>query len=184
MRRAAVLAVAAALTAGACGIEPQERPVVVESAALPAEQVAAEENDPDPAPDPTLVYLVNGERLQPVQRSSAGTVGEALAALLAGPRDTETAFGLRSAIPAGTRLLGTSLDGDILQIDLSEEFTSIVGEEYLLALAQLVFTAVDAGPAEAVTIAIEGEQVPVARADGQLSTGAVGPLDYAPLAPA
>jgi spore germination protein GerM len=148
-----------------------------------AERVAAEEDDPVPAPDPTLVYLVNGERLQPVARSERDTVGEALEALLEGPRDTETAFGLRSAIPAGTRLLGATVQGDEVRVDLSQEFTTIAGEEYLLALAQIVFTAVDAGPADAVTIAIEGQQVPVARADGQLSTGAVTPSDYGTLAP-
>ena len=179
----ALLAVLVVVAAG-CGIEPQARPVAVDGAALPAEQVAAEEDDPVPAPDPTLVYLVNGERLQPVARSERDTVAEALAALLEGPRDTETAFGLRSAIPAGTRLLGATVDGDEVRVDLSQEFTTIVGEEYLLALAQIVFTAVDAGPADAVTIAIEGQQVPIARADGQLSTGAVTPSDYRPLAPA
>lgn len=178
-----LLAVLAVVAAG-CGIEPQASPVAVDSAALPAEQVAAEEDDPVPAPDPTLVYLVNGERLQPVARSERDTVTEALTALLEGPRDTETAFGLRSAIPAGTRLLGATLEDGEVRVDLSQEFTTIVGEEYLLALAQIVFTAVDAGPADAVTIAIEGQLVPIARADGQLSTGAVTPSDYAPLAPA
>jgi hypothetical protein len=172
------------LTGTGCGIEPQASPVAVDGAALPPEQVAAEEDDPVPAPDPTLVYLVNGDRLQPVPRSERDSVADALGALLEGPRDTETAFGLRSAIPAGTRLLGATVQGDEVQVDLSQEFTTIVGEEYLLALAQIVFTAVDAGPAGAVTIAIEGQQVPIAQADGQLSTGAVTPADYATLAPA
>jgi hypothetical protein len=172
------------LLGAGCALEPEASPVAVDSAALPAEQVAAEDDDPDPAPDPTLIYLVNGDRMQPVARSARATVAGALVALLEGPRDTETAFGLRSAIPAGTRLLGTNVQGDVVRVDLSEEFTTIVGEEYLLALAQIVFTAVDVGPARAVTIAIEGEPVPLVRADGQLSTGAVTPADYGPLAPA
>lgn len=182
-RLGALLVLLVGLAVTGCGIEPQASPVVVDAAALPAERVAAEEDDPVPAPDPTLVYLVNGDRLQAVARSERDTVADALVALLEGPRDTETAFGLRSAIPAGTTLLGATIQGDEVRVDLSQEFTTIVGEEYLLALAQIVFTAVDAGPADAVTIAIEGQQVPIARADGQLSTGAVTPSDYGPLAP-
>lgn len=183
-RLGAVLLAFVALLATGCGIESQPDPVAVDGAALPAERVAAEDADPASAPDATLVYLVNGDRLQPVSRSERDTVAGALTALLEGPRDTETAFGLRSAVPAGTRLLGATVQGGVARIDLSQEFTTIVGEEYLLALAQIVFTAVDTDSADAVTIAIEGQLVPVARADGQLSTGPVTRADYQPLAPA
>lgn len=166
----------------ACGIDAEPRAVTVAGASLPPEQAPAEANEEE-APDPALVYLVNGERLQPVQRARRATVASAIASLLEGPRDTEARYGLRSAIPAGTQLLGTTIAGGEIQVDLSEEFTSVVGEEHLLALAQLVFTATETGLVDRVSIAIEGTVVPVSRADGQLSTGAVTTEDYAPLAP-
>lgn len=182
-RLRALLLVLCTLSASACGIDAQPSPTVIESAALPPEQAPAEAEEED-APDATVVYLVNGERLQPVNRSHRTSVAAAVEALLEGPRDTELTLGLRSAIPAGTELLGSSIVGDEIRLDLSEDFTSIVGEEYLLALGQLVFTATATGLVERVSISIEGTPVPVSRADGQLSTGAVTQEDYAALAPA
>lgn len=169
--------------APACGIDAEPRAIAVDSAALPAEQTPAEAVEEE-APEASVVYLVVGERLQAVPRARRPTVAAALVALLEGPRDTEAAAGIRSAIPAGTELLGATITDGEIRIDLSEEFTTIVGEEHLLALAQLVYTATDAGDVDRVSIAIEGTAVPVSRADGQLSTGAVTPADYVRLAPA
>ena len=177
-----LVALAALAATAACGIEPERRAVVVEGAALPADEAPAEAADEE-APDATLVYLVSGDGLQAVQRARRPTVAAALAALLEGPRATEVAAGLRSAIPAGTTLLGATIVAGEIRVDLSEEFTTIVGEEHHLALAQVVFTATETGLVERVSIAIEGTVVPLSRADGQLSTGPVTKADYAPLAP-
>lgn len=177
-----VLAVVA--VGGACGIPDDEGPVALDGAHLPPEPVPAEADDATGDDDEgSVLYLVAGERLQPVQRPSQPDLTATLVALLEGPRGTEAALGLRTAIPAGTRILGVTLNGGAVRVDLSKEFVSIVGEEHLLALAQVVYTAAEASAVDQVQIAIEGEAVAVARDDGQLTSGPVGPSDYDALAP-
>lgn len=180
-RRAPVALTAVLLAFAGCGIELQEQPVAIDSAALPPETAPAEAVEDEPAG--TVLFLVAGDRLHAVERPQQPSLMATITALLEGPRETETAIGLRSAIPAGTRLLGSALTGRIVRLDLSEEFTSVVGEEHLLALAQLVHTATAATGRDRVQIAIEGEAVAVARGDGQLTTDPVGPEDYRSLSP-
>lgn len=179
--------VAAALATVAltgCGIPAEDGPVALDSAKLPPEPVPAEAQDDaaDPEADAAVVYLVAGGALQPVSRPTSPTVTAAVRALLEGPRDTETTLGLRTAIPAGTRLLGTSVVGDTIRLDLSDEFTGVEGAEHLLALAQLVYTATEPTPLAGVAISIEGDPVAVAAPDGHLITRPVVRDDYRTIA--
>ncbi|MBW3614745.1 MAG: GerMN domain-containing protein [Actinobacteria bacterium] len=185
MHRRFLVVIALVALGGGCGIPDDEGPVALDAAQLPPDPVPAEagaggEDDVERS----VLYLVAGERLQPVQRPAQPSLAATLDALLEGPRETEAALGLRTAIPAGTRVLGVTLDGTTLRVDLSEEFISIVGEEHLLALAQLVYTAAAASPVDQVQVAIEGEAVAVAKGDGQLTSEPVRPADYDALAPA
>lgn len=174
----------AVVTVAGCGIPADDGPVALDSAKLPPESVPAEAQDDaaDADADAAVLYLVAGGALQPVSRPVPPTVAAAVRALLKGPRDTETALGLRTAIPAGTRLLGTSVVGETIRLDLSEEFTSVEGAEHLLALAQLVYTATESSPLAGVAISIEGDPVAVAAEDGHLVTRPVVRDDYRSIA--
>jgi spore germination protein GerM len=178
--RVLVLAVLVSLALGACGIDGQRRAVAVEGAELPVEQAPAEAAG---SADTLTLYLVGEGHLQAVTRPGQASSAGMVRSLLKGPRDTEADLGLRSAVPPGTTLLGaTMVDGEA-RLDFSEEFTSIVGDEHLLALAQVVFTATEDPAVRAVRFSVEGEPVAVARADGQLTARAVDRADYSTLGP-
>lgn len=169
------------LAGSGCGIRDEARPHVLRDAALPIERVPAEAA-PEEAGPVTLVFLVGNDRLVPVGRPQQTGVAAAVRLLIAGPRETEVAFGLRSAIPTGTNLLGAEVTDGVAVVDLSEAFTSVVGPEQILATAQLVFTVTAIPGVDAVELAIAGERVDVARGDGTLAAGAVRRADYATLA--
>ena len=180
-RLTALASVVVLSIATACGQQVDDEATPLDAAELPSESVPAE---PVAAADErAFVYLVAGERLQAVPRPAQPSVTAVVQSLLEGPRATEVAAGLRSAIPAGTTLLGLSEDGGVTRVDLSNEFTGVVGEEHILALAQLVNTVVGATSADLVAISIDGVAVPVARDDGEITEGPVGPGDYDELAP-
>ena len=182
MTRLAVLAAVVTLSfAAACGPSVEDEAVPLEAAQLPSESVPAEPGAT--AEERALVYLVDGDHLRAVPRPVQSSLTEVVRSLLEGPRETEAEAGLRSAVPAGTILLGISEDGGVIRVDLSDEFTGVVGEEHLLALAQLVHTVAGASASDLVTISIDGEAVPVARGDGEITEGPVGPGDYDQLAP-
>lgn len=183
MRRPPALAVAlvVALASTSCGIRGESSPTRLEGIALPAEAVPAEAVPEEEGPS-TAVFFVRGEGLAAVERSTVPTLALAVRGLLEGPRETETAGGLRSAIPAGTRLRSASLVGGRATIDLSENFSSVVGPEQVLAVAQLVYTATALPGALEVRLEIEGEAIDAARGDGSLSTDPVRREDYPDLA--
>jgi hypothetical protein len=165
------------LALGACGVPTDDRPRALHGVALPDEPVPEEAPADDRGPV-TLVYLVGDETLVPVGRASPPTLVRALELLVEGPRADEVAFGVRSAIPAGTEVLGASVSGGVASIDLTSEFTSVVGPEQILAVAQVVFTATGIRGVDDVAIAIDGVPVNVARGDGTLSEGTVDRSDY------
>jgi hypothetical protein len=176
-RRSTIAAMAVvALALSGCSIPLDDEPVILEGAGLPADAPA--EEPADDAPEPTLVYLVEGDRLRAVPRPGQVSVVATVAVLLEGPRAAEVKVGLRSAIPAGTTVLGVSDEAGVTRVDLSEEFTAIVGEEALLALAQLIFTVTSSASSDRVAVSIEGEPIPVAREDGEVTSTPVGPDDY------
>jgi spore germination protein GerM len=159
----------------------EDNAVPLDAAQLPSESVPAEPGAT--ADERAFVYLVSGERLQAVPRPAQPSLRAVVEVLLEGPRETEAETGLRSAVPAGTALLGMTDDNGVIRVDLSAEFKGVIGEEHLLALAQLVYTVAGASSADLVAISIEGVSVPVARDDGEITDDPVGPGDYDELAP-
>ena len=134
----------------------------------------------------TPVFFVTDGRLVPVNREVPAplSVPAALVALLDGPSDTETAAGIRTAISLQTQLLSTEVGGDVARLDLAGTFAEVPGDEQLLAVAQLVFTATAVEGVSAVTFAINGRPVAVPTADGTLKPGPVGRADFPTVAPA
>jgi spore germination protein GerM len=179
VRRLAFALGVCGLLAG-CGVPVDDAAVPVSNAELTPERAPAEATA---STDVLTLYLVDGSGLRAVARPEPGPLADRIATLLEGPRDTESASGLRSAIPPGTRLHEAAIvDGDA-NLDFSEEFLTIVGEEHLLALAQVVFTATEVPGVRGVRFLVDGRTVPVARADGQLTGRAVTRDDYAAMAP-
>lgn len=100
------------------------------------------------------------ERIGAGSRSIAADVPvrNALEALLEGPTTTELDVGMVSSVPAGTRVLGISVDGDTATVDLSGEFDEPGGTlDEAMRLAQVVFTVTQFDGFERVKFDIDGE---------------------------
>lgn len=175
--RVVLLAVGFA-TLTACGVQPDAFPrdVPVEDRSLsPASDVVT-----DDASGESRVYLVApGEvrQLRSVPRQTTSQVG-LLAALVAGPTESESTARLTSAIPPDLRILAARPVGSVLYIDVSPEITELSGDGLILAIAQIVLTGVDIDGIETVQITVEGERFPWPRSDGTTTTGLLRIYDY------
>ena len=185
-------AVAATLALGlavvACGVPEDDRPQELTADQVPfglLTTAPTTTSTPEflPPSREAELYFVNAEGLlEPLPREvgdrSAETVIETLLA-------TDTA-GLpatySSNIAPDTLLLDafTESDGqnDVLTVDLSEQFTTIEGERFITAVAQIVFTASDLEDVDAVSFRVEGEPIPVSDEEGAAQEDPVTPLDY------
>ena len=177
----ATAALVLALLSGGCGVRGESSPTRLEEIALPPEPVPAEARPEEEGPS-IVVFFVRGEGLEAVERATVPSLASAMRGLLEGPRETEAEGGLRSAVPAGTALRSASLVDGLATVDLSEEFSSVVGPEQVLAVAQVVYTATSTEGVAEVRFAIEGEPIDAARGDGSLSAGPVRRDDYPGLA--
>lgn len=179
LRHAAALVVAFAALAG-CGLPEDQRPRVIaaEDAPLTLDQNAAVESEPGPGTSIVELWLVEGERLQPVDRVVQGRTPQAvIGALLQGVTDGDPPA-VTTAIPADTRLLSATFDGTTLVIDLGPADAGIFaigGAEQKAAFAQLVFTALELEGVTGVRFRVDGQPV-----TAPTDTGAVsGPLTAA-----
>ena len=125
--------------------------------------------------------------LVPVMRSVPRTRAVATAALrelLAGPAPDEN--GLLTMIPAGSQLLGITVDGGIASVDLTGTFESGGGSASMLGrLAQLVYTATQFPTVDAVRLRLDGKPVESIGGEGVIvgaglgrtaATGSLGPI--------
>jgi hypothetical protein len=133
------------------------------------------------------VWFARGERLIPVARTHERTPGVATAAinaLIAGPTRTERRSGLTTAVPAGTRLLGISLNDGVATIDLTSEYQSGGGSLSMqMRLAQVVFTLTQFPTVKTVRFQLDGTPVDVFSGEGIILDHPVGRSDYKDLAP-
>jgi hypothetical protein len=109
-------------------------------------------------------WFVRQGKLFVTGRAVAATVSvgqEALAGLLAGPSAAESAAGLRSQIPAGTRLLGLKIAAGTATADLSPSFGSAASPPPRLRIAQVVYTLAQFPTVTRVQFKINGQDVTV-----------------------
>ena len=115
------------------------------------------------------------ERIGAGGRSIAADVPvrNALDELLEGPDTTEQEVGMVSSVPAGTQVLGISIDGDTATVDLSGEFDEPGGTlDEAMRLAQVVFTVTQFDGFERVKFNIDSEpQDPVLSHGVQVGDG-------------
>ena len=157
LRRFATLGagmLALAIGAVGCGIPLDESPRAMGTRDDPdeANQVPAAGGD-----NSTFVYLVLDGQLVPVRREvAARSPGAVLGALTRLPTPDESATGLVSQLPEGTTILGSTQNGDVLNVDLSSEFENVVGSSRQQAIGQLVYTATELAGINELTFSIDG----------------------------
>jgi spore germination protein GerM len=187
---AGLAVVAVALSATACGIPSDDHAVLAAPGSVPFDLLG----QAPPATVTTLqaaptekatIFLVQGERLAPVQRELPAPVSveSVLEALEAGPTATEVQLGLRTALLASGLVKSGSVSGGIATIDLGQPFTDIAGRDQILALAQIVSTVTGLPGVGRASFTLEGQPVGVLRGDGAVTTDSVSRDDYATLAP-
>lgn len=164
-----------------------------ESGEEPSDGGTAQEDDDDADTPETLtvrLYWVSaGENALGIERTLPYTkaVGTAaIEALLDGPTyaEKDTWPAISTAIPAGTELLGLTIDDGIAKVDLSEEFESGGGTFGVTArLAQVVYTLDQFPTVDAVEFYIEGERVTVFSSEGIMLDGPQTLDDYDQLLP-
>jgi lipoprotein-anchoring transpeptidase ErfK/SrfK len=105
------------------------------------------------------IFLLQGENLKALPRQlSSSTVKAAVGALLKGPTATEKKSDVRSQIPVGTKLRGTTVKGGVATIDLNRAFVEGTNRSSLVArLTQLVWTATGIKGVTGVRLWIDGK---------------------------
>jgi germination protein M len=143
-----------------------------------------------PTPERTLqlsVYFIRDEKIAAAHRTVPHTLQVAAAAieqLLAGPTDEEREAGLSSAIPEGTRYLGTTIENGIVTVNLSSEFESGGGSFSMTArLAQVVYTLTQFPTVDAVLFELDGEPVEVFGGEGLVLDHPVDRSNFEELTP-
>lgn len=191
MRRIGLTTVAlAGVLAVGCGVPPDDKATIAQPGSVPYDLLGD-----SPAATATTqgafqtekatIFLVQGERLAPVQRELPApvSVGAVLEALADGPTSTEVQLGLRTTLLTPGLMRSGGVQGGIATIDLGQPFTEIVGRDQIVALAQIVSTVTGLPGVGRAAFTLEGQPVGILRGDGAVTTESVSRDDYATLAP-
>jgi hypothetical protein len=197
MKRLAIVMFAVGLTLTACGNKGPVDVGPIGSGGSPSPTTSPTGTPKPPTSPPpstgggTVTYQVwfhYGEHLFVTKRTQQATVavGKAsLTALLEGPSERESAAGVGTSIPAGTRLLGLDIAGGVATVDLSHEFESGGGTLSMsMRLAQVVYTITQFPTVHSVQFRLDGEPVTVFSGEGIVLDHPVARDDYKDLLPA
>jgi hypothetical protein len=167
---AAVVIVAGAALLAACGgstggatSESTATVTPTSPATGTTEPTAAPSASPTAAATTTTLRLcfLRGDKLGMAERQVPHTTmpaTESLKALLAGPKGGEPEAGLSTAIPAGTHLLGLSIDNGLATVDLSSEFAGGGSDESASRrAAEVVYTLTRFPTVKRVALTVGGE---------------------------
>ncbi|MGH3138336.1 MAG: GerMN domain-containing protein [Gaiellales bacterium] len=109
------------------------------------------------------VWFKRSARLWHTKRTGATAsfpVRTAVRALLDGPNAAESAAGVKTAVPGGTKLLSTAVTSGVATINLRQKFASPAPRKNIrMRLAQLTFTATQFANVHAVHLEIAGSAV-------------------------
>jgi germination protein M len=134
------------------------------------------------------VWFTRDESLFMVRRTQEATprIGTAaMESLLAGPSAQEQAAAVGSQIPAGTQLLGLSVDSGVATVDLTSEFESGGGSASMnMRIAQIVYTLTQFPTVKGVLFQLDGQPVDVLGGEGVIVDQPVTRKDYRSLMPA
>lgn len=182
------------LAAGACGVPTDGGPRALPEGAVPPELLAIDpitttSTVPVGFSTTVRIYLVGGpvgsERLVSVERAvqTPATAERVLDQLTLGPTPDETERGLRSALLPGTRVNSVLVESSIAVVDLVEQAIAVIGTDYILALAQLVYTATELQSVGAVRFTVDGRRASVPTGTGEETPTPVGRAAYAAYGP-
>jgi hypothetical protein len=189
-RRLGLLVLPVVTVAAGCGIPPDDHASLAQPGSvlydlLGDSPAATATTQASAQTEKATLFLVQGERLAPVQRELPAPVSveAVLQALAAGPTTTEVQLGLRTALLAPGLMRSGGVSGGIATIDLGLPFTEIAGRDQIVALAQIVSTVTGLPGVGRARFTFDGQPVGILRGDGAVTTETVSRDDYATLAP-
>jgi len=179
-RTTAVLACWCALIT-ACGFPVQDSPskAALDEETSPIDTTASAPNQTETV----TVWFVNEDRLAPSTRDLPAPADAltAVTAITAGVSASESALGLRTAIPDTGMITDASVDRGTATVTLAPEFLDIPSGDQVFALGQLVYTLTDLRGVGRVRFEIGGEPVVVPLPDGESTDDSVSREDFAAL---
>ena len=193
---AAVVVVAGAALLAACGGSSGGSSTAQPTATVTVTASGSATASPSPSPSPSAaparttvrVYFLRDGKLGVAERRVARTTMPATASmkeLLAGPTSDESAAGLTSVIPAGTRLLALTIDGTTARVDLSSRFASGGGSLSMTArVAEVVYTLTRFPTVSSVQFLVDGSPVDALGGEGLVLTDPQTRADWRDLEPA
>jgi hypothetical protein len=178
---------AVALIVAGCGVPTENGARSIDPDDVPFDLLGPSSTTTTTAPGRAAiveVFLVGGGRLVPVHRAvpDATSVQARLDALLNGPTEQETQFGVTTAL-ASSSGLASSVNGNTAQIDFGEASGIPGGLEQVLAIAQLVFTATAVDGIDQVMFLVGERPVEAPAQDGTLKSEPLTRRDFDLLAP-
>ena len=124
------------------------------------------------SPGTVQVWFLKGEQMSAVNRPGS-TVQEAITQLLQGPTAAEKKAGVRTYVPAGTKLRSATVANGVATVDVSLPFVlGKDGASLLARLSQLVRTATGPEGATKVRLLVEGG-TPVGMFPGAFASGPI-----------
>lgn len=189
-RAIALLLTTAALVAG-CGVRGDGAPRALSPDVVPQELLepstsVAQPDQPDSGANATVYLVDNKEHLRAATRmlDSPVLIVNVLDSLLQGATDEEAEEGLRSEVPAGTKVNGIDrLDEDVIAVDLSEEFADTTADGELLAQAQIVYTVSQLANVRGVLFLVDGRPREGADDQAKLTSSPLTVEDFEDFAP-
>lgn len=183
----ALLAAVLCCTVAGCAIPTQGSPQSIPASKVPLSLL-------DPHPPTTTTTLPNSfvqvkvffltadtQLLQPAERllPPPALLDPILASLMKGPSQSEAASGTTTAIPDNVAVLSTTVQGNVVTVNMNSAFAEIAGNNTGLAVGQIVATVAAAiGLGTGVVFEINGQHTLVPVANGSEVSGPVYLLEF------
>ena len=181
-----------AIVTASCGIPTEAVPSTIPTRAVPFDLLNPRSPTTTMVTAPPVasvsepIYLVAPtQHVSPVLRNVAppANLTQILGALLEGPTSAESATGLQSFLTGKPNdVVATEVNG-IATINFTTSPVQVVGPNQILAISQVVFTAMAQPGITGVIFEIAGTSVEVPTAGGAQVPGPVNDATYAPQAP-
>ncbi len=184
-----VAGVVALVAAAGCSAPVDSGPKTLRAASIPAALRSPSSTTSTSVPsgesEEVTVYYIQGDRLAPVKRlvSPPVTVEKVLQKLFAGPTTAEAVGGMRSAISPDTDILGAPIEARIATVNVSKNFAFGLPTDQIMAVAQVVFTAVEIPGVTGVLFAENGRRQEVPEGDGSSTSAPLGRASYPQVTP-
>ncbi len=150
--------VAASVALGGCGLGFDDQPRALQEEA----STTTVADSPSGGRLTTVLYFVREGALVPLEQELPDRSPATLLSALAQPPEPGAVDGLGTSIPAGTELVDTERDGELLRVDLTSEFDNVVGLSRQQAIGQMVLTVTQQSAVERLEFLVDGETITVA----------------------